>query len=150
MREMARCGCEIAAPIRADARRLPFKTEANVVLVDPPCSNSGVFARSPGGKWKLTPAGVNEFALRQYSILQAAADYVTWNAPLVYCTCSILPEENEFVIDSFLRRNPDFKLIPQTPFLGSHGLWGFDLCQRFYPHLHECNGYFIAKLKRTG
>jgi 16S rRNA (cytosine967-C5)-methyltransferase len=150
MREMARCSCEIAAPIRADARRLPFKTEANVVLVDPPCSNSGVFARSPGGKWKLTPAGVNEFALRQYSILQAAADYVTWNAPLVYCTCSILPEENEFVIDSFLRRNPDFKLIPQTPFLGSHGLWGFDLCQRFYPHLHECNGYFIAKLKRRG
>jgi len=34
------------------------------------------------------------------------------------------------------------------PFLGSIGLRGFDLCQRFYPHIHECNGYFIAKLQR--
>ncbi len=55
-REMVRCGCEIAMPIRTDARRLPFKIEADIVLVDPPCSNSGVFARSPAGKWKLTPA----------------------------------------------------------------------------------------------
>jgi 16S rRNA (cytosine967-C5)-methyltransferase len=150
MKEMEKCGCEIASPIRADARRLPLKAEADLVLVDPPCSNSGVFARSPGGKWKLTPARVNEFALRQYSILQSAADHVPLNAELVYCTCSVLPEENEFIIEDFLKRNPEFKLIPQTPFLGSQGLRGLDLCQRFYPHLHQCNGYFIAKLKRTG
>jgi 16S rRNA C967 or C1407 C5-methylase (RsmB/RsmF family) len=149
-REMVRCGCEIAMPIRADARRLPLKTEADIVLVDPPCSNSGVFARSPAGKWKLTPARVNEFALRQYAILQAASNYVKLNGTLVYCTCSILPEENEIVIEAFLRNNPEFRVVPQAPFLGSHGLRGFDLCQRFYPHIHECNGYFIAKLQRTG
>jgi 16S rRNA (cytosine967-C5)-methyltransferase len=147
--EMVRCGCEIAEPLRADARRLPVRVEANVVLIDPPCSNSGVFARSPAGKWKLTPARVSEFALRQYAILQAAAEHVTWNGVLVYCTCSVLPEENEFVIDRFLRRNPDFKLTPQSPFLGSPGLWGFELCQRFYTHVHECNGYFIAKLVKA-
>jgi len=149
-KEMVRCGCEIATPIRADARRLPLKSEASAVVVDPPCSNSGVFARNPAGKWKVTPASIVEFALRQHAILQAAADRVTSNGILVYCTCSILPEENEFVIDGFLRKNPDFKLVPQTPFLGSPGMWGFDLCQRFYPHIQECNGYFIAKLKRTG
>jgi len=148
-REIARCGCEIAMPIRADARRLPFKTEADIVLVDPPCSNSGVFARSPAGKWKLTPARVNEFALRQYAILQASSDYVKPNGTLVYCTCSILPEENEFVIEAFLRDAPEFRVVPQAPFLGSPGLRGLDLCQRFYPHIHECNGYFIAKLQRA-
>ena len=149
-REMVRCGSEIAMPIRADARRLPFKIEADIVLVDPPCSNSGVFARSPAGKWKLTPARVNEFALKQYAILQAASNYVKPNGTLVYCTCSILPEENEFVIEDFLKNSPEFRVVPQAPFLGSHGLRGFDLCQRFYPHIHECNGYFIAKMQRTG
>jgi 16S rRNA (cytosine967-C5)-methyltransferase len=147
-KEMERCGCEIARPIRADARRLPLKTSADVVIVDPPCSNSGVFARSPAGKWKLTPTRVSEYGLRQYSIIQNASDYVKPNGTLVYCTCSILPEENECIIEEFLKKNPDFKVVRQIPFLGSSGLRGFDLCQRFYPHIHECNGYFIAKLQR--
>ncbi len=148
-KEMGRCGCEIAMPIRADARRIPLKIEADVVLVDPPCSNTGVFARNPGGKWKLTPTRINEFSLRQNLILQAASDHVSPTGTLVYCTCSILPEENEYVIEAFLRKNPQFKVVPQEPFLGSPGLRGFDQFQRFYPHIHECNGYFIAKLERT-
>ncbi len=148
-REMGRCGCEIATPIRADARRIPLKIEADVALVDPPCSNTGVFARNPAGKWKLTPKRINEFSLRQNLILQAASNHVSPKGTLVYCTCSILPEENEYVIESFLRKNPQFKVVPQKPFLGSPGLRGLDQCQRFYPPIHECNGYFIAKLERT-
>ncbi len=148
-REMGRCGCEIAAPIRADAKRIPLKIEADVVLVDAPCSNTGVFARNPAGKWKLTPARIKEFSLTQYLILQAASEQVTPNGALIYCTCSILPEENEYVIESFLRKNPEFKVVPPSPFLGSPGLRGLDQCQRFYPHIHECNGYFIAKLERN-
>lgn len=127
-----------------------MKIDADVVIVDPPCSNSGVFARSPAGKWKLTQTRVREYGLKQYSIIQNASDHVNPSGTLLYCTCSILPEENEFVIEEFLKKNPDFKVVPQTPFLGSTGLRGFDLCQRFYPHIHECNGYFIAKMQRTG
>jgi len=148
-KEVERTGCSIATPIRADGRRIPLKYEADVVLVDPPCSNTGVFARNPAIKWKITSARVNEFSLKQYAILQAASELVGSNGALVYCTCSILPEENEYVLEAFLRRNPNFKVVPQTPFLGSSGLRGFDQCQRFYPHLHDCNGYFIAKLQRT-
>ena len=148
-RAMRLCGCEIATPIRADARRIPLKIEADTVLVDPPCSNSGVFARNPAGKWTLTPTRMNELSLRQNLILQAASDHVSPKGTLVYCTCSILPEENEYVIETFLRKNPQFKVVPQKPFLGSPGLRGLDRCQRFYPHIHECNGYFIAKLERS-
>lgn len=147
-KEMVRCGCEIAASIRADARRLPLKTEADVVMVDPPCSNSGVFARNPSGKWKITPSRVTELVLRQHSILQAASEHVAPNGSVVYCTCSILPEEDELIVDAFLRKNPDFRLVRQIPFLGSPGLRGFEQCQRFYPHIHETNGYFIARLQR--
>lgn len=147
-REMDRTGVSVAYPIRADAMNIPLSKEADVVLVDPPCSNTGVFARNPSLKWNTTASRVNEFAMRQYSILRAAAEHVSPNGTLVYCTCSILPEEDELVVDNFLRRHQDFKLVPQTPFLGSPGLRGLDQCQRFYPHLHDCNGYFIAKLQR--
>jgi 16S rRNA (cytosine967-C5)-methyltransferase len=148
-KEINRTGCSIAMPIRADGRRIPLQHEADVLLLDPPCSNTGVFARNPAIKWKTTSARVNEFSLKQYAMLQAASEHVGPNGTLVYCTCSILPEENEYVLEAFLRQNPNFKVVPQTPFLGSPGLRGFDRCQRFYTHLHECNGYFIAKLQRT-
>jgi len=146
--EMERTGCSIASPICADARRIPTAVECDLVLVDPPCSNTGALAKNPSIKWKITPARVNEFASRQYAMLDEASKHVRSGGTLLYCTCSILPEENEGVIQNFLSRNPDFKLTHQEPFLGSPGILGFDRCQRFYPHIHDCNGYFIAKMKR--
>lgn len=147
--EMQRTGVTVAYSILADARRIPSHIDADVVLVDPPCSNTGVFARNPNIKWKSSTASINEFASRQRSILEAAAAHVRRDGTLVYCTCSVLPEENEFVIEDFLRREQDFELVPQTPFLGSPGLRGLGMCQRFYPHIHECNGYFVAKLQKV-
>lgn len=147
-REMKRTRVSIAHAIRADAANPPIQRKMDVVLVDPPCSNTGVFAKNPSIKWRITPPRVNEYATKQYSILKAAADQVDSGGTLVYCTCSILPDENEFVIENFLRRNQEFKVVPQTPFLGSPGLRGLEQCQRFYPHLQDCNGYFIAKLRR--
>ena len=148
-REMERTSSSIASPIRADAGRIPTSLDCDLVLVDPPCSNSGALAKNPSIKWKITPARVNEFVSRQHAILREASKHVRLDGTLVYCTCSILPEENEEVIQSLLSCNPDFKLTRQEPFLGSPGLRGLDLCQRFYPHIHNCNGYFIAKLKRV-
>jgi 16S rRNA (cytosine967-C5)-methyltransferase len=148
-KEIERTGCSIASPICADARRLPSNFVVDTILVDPPCSNTGVLAKNPSIKWKITQARVNEYAAGQYAILQEASRHLRAEGSMVYCTCSLLPEENEEVIDTFLSRNSDFKLVRQTPFLASPGIRGFDRCQRFYPHVHQCNGYFIAKLKRT-
>lgn len=148
-KEMKRTGCSIASPICADAGDMPIEAKADLVLVDPPCSNTGVLAKNPSIKWRITPTQITEFASRQYAILQNASEHVDSDGMLVYCTCSVLPEENEEILHSFLSRNPDFRLVRQEPFLGLPGLRGFDQCQRFYPHLHNCNGYFIAKLRRT-
>ena len=148
-KEMKRAGNEIAIPILADAANLPLRVKADVVLVDPPCSNTGVFARNPNLKWKISEAKMKLFVKRQLAILNAGSDHVRRNGSLVYCTCSLLPEENEFIIEEFLERNPEFELEAQSPCLGEPGLRGLTKCQRFYPHLHQCNGYFIAKLLRT-
>jgi 16S rRNA (cytosine967-C5)-methyltransferase len=147
-KEMNRLGCVISSPIISDATRLDLHAEADVVLVDPPCSNSGVFARNPSVKWKITPSRIHSFTIRQATILRSASEHVRTGGTLVYSTCSILPEENEDVISRFMRTNPEFKMEKQTPFLGSPGLKGFEGFQRFYTHLQNCNGYFIAKLRR--
>ena len=147
-KEMGRIGCSIANLIMADGRRLPLRSEFNVVLVDPPCSNSGVFARNPASKWRITPSRLNELVQSQAELLQAGSEKLIDGGSLVYCTCSVLPEENELIIERFLRKNPEFSLTQQTPFLGWPGLRGLAECQRFYPHVHNCNGYFVAKMRK--
>jgi len=147
-REMIRTGCRIATLIMADATKLPIRIQADVVLVDPPCSNSGVFARDPTSKWRLTPTRLKELVRAQGEILQEASEQLNEGGTLVYCTCSILPEENELVVETFLKKNPEYTLTQQRPFLGCPGLRGLSDCQRFFPHLHNCNGYFIAKMRK--
>jgi NOL1/NOP2/sun family putative RNA methylase len=147
-KQMQRTKVAITEAIRADGANPPVRRKVEVAMVDPPCSNSGVFAKNPSIKWRLSPAKVKDYATRQYSLLNAAANQVDSHGTLVYCTCSILPEENEFVIENFLRRRQDFQLTAQVPFFGSPGLMGLQKCQRFYPHLHDCDGYFIAKMRR--
>ncbi len=147
-KEMARTGCSTATLIQADAEKLPVHSLADVVLVDPPCSNSGVFARNPASKWRVTFSRVRELVRSQAKILQAASEHLADRGTLVYCTCSILPEENEFTVETFLKKNSEFTLVPQHPFLGQPGLRGLTNCQRFYSHVHNCNGYFIAKMRK--
>jgi 16S rRNA (cytosine967-C5)-methyltransferase len=147
-RETKRVGCLIAQGIVADATKLELNVEAEIVLVDPPCSNTGVFAKNPAMKWRLSPARLQALIVKQKAVLDVSSRHVRAGGTLTYSTCSILPEENEEVIASFLRRNPDFVMDRQTPFVGSVGLRGFTTAQRFYSHLHDCNGYFIAKLRR--
>jgi 16S rRNA (cytosine967-C5)-methyltransferase len=127
---------------------LPVNGSFDLALVDPPCSNSGVFARNPAAKWEMTRGKVRELSLRQAAILQASSKRVNHDGTLVYCTCSILPEENEYVLETFLKKNTDFRIVPENPFIGSAGPRGFNECQRFYSHVHGCNGYFIAKMQR--
>ena len=147
-KSVAVAGCSIAQLIRADARTIPVHGEFDVVIADPPCSNTGVFARNPPTKWGASYGQLRDFTSRQEHILQDASKHVRRDGTLVYCTCSILPQENEFIVETFLGRNPGFKIVRQEPFIGSHGLRGLNNCQRFYPHLHDCNGYFIAKMRR--
>ena len=148
-KDTKRTGCLIAHGIVADAARLDLEVKVDVAIVDPPCSNTGVFTKNPAMKWKLSPSRLQSLIEKQKAILNAVSKQVRVGGTLTYSTCSILPEENEGLIVSFLRRNPEFSLEQQTPFLGSIGLKGLTKSQRFWSYLHECNGYFIAKLRRN-
>ena len=84
----------------------------------------------------------------QRRILSRCANRVAEGGSIVYSTCSITIEENEMVVEHFLREHPEFELVDALPRLGLPGLRGQEGAQRLYPHLNECNGFYLAKLKR--
>jgi len=148
-REAKRMGVKIAIPIIADTRKLlPINTYADLVILDPPCTSTGAFSKMPSAKWRLTNRSILSMARVQWEMLNQSAGHVKEGGSLIYSTCSITLEENEMLIEKFLKLHPEFSLINASPRIGLLGLRGQTQCQRLYPHIHECNGFFVAKLLR--
>jgi 16S rRNA (cytosine967-C5)-methyltransferase len=147
--EVTRMGVEIAEPVLADARAaLPVALEADVVVLDPPCTGTGSFGRFPSAKWRLTPRSIERMSQIQWLMINHCAETVKAGGALTYSTCSVTVEENELVIERFLKWHPEFALAKISPELGVPGLRGLDRCRRLYPHLHDSNGFFVAKLQK--
>ena len=149
-KEVARMGAKIAEPLIADARvSVPVLGEGDLVILDPPCTSTGVFAKQPSAKWRLSPRSIANMAEIQWQMITNCAEKVAKGGVLAYSTCSITEEENEGIIERFLKEHGDFALAEIEPKLGLPGLRGLTACQRLYPHIHHCNGFFIAKLQKT-
>ncbi|WP_341916272.1 RsmB/NOP family class I SAM-dependent RNA methyltransferase [Ferrovibrio terrae] len=89
--------------------------KAERVLVDSPCTGTGTWRRKPDAKWRLTRQDLNELVPRQAEILDRAARLVApKGGRLIYVTCSVLVEENEDQVAAFLKRHPDFTVLPVT------------------------------------
>jgi 16S rRNA (cytosine(967)-C(5))-methyltransferase len=147
---LARLGVENVRLVVADARAsLPFSEAADLVVLDPPCSESGVLARLPSVKWRLTPEFISRMAEIQWQMLRSCADVVRVGGFLVYCTNSVCVEENEMQVERFLRLFPDFRLVEAKPRVGLPGFRGLGKCQRLYPHIHGCDGAFLARFQRV-
>lgn len=146
-REAERMGAEIVEPIVADVGRNPaIEGKADLVLLSPRCSGMGVFWREPSLKWGVDFKRVEDATDAQWTMLNKYATYVKDGGNLVYWTNSISVEENEMVIERFLRLHHEFSLVEAAPRLGLPGLRGQRECQRLYPHLHGADGSYFAKL----
>jgi 16S rRNA (cytosine967-C5)-methyltransferase len=80
------------------------------ILVDAPCTNTGVIRRRVDVRWRLRPDDFVRMPRQQFSILRAVRRFLKPGGSLVYSTCSLESEENEGVVKSFLRVEPDFRL----------------------------------------
>ena len=148
-KEIERMGAKNVQPLVADARTsLPLKFSADLVILDPPCTSTGTFGKMPDAKWRLTERSILNMSHIQTEMIEQCTKYVKTGGFFVYSTCSITVEENEMVIEKFLKTHPEFKLAEANPKIGLPGLRGLAKCQRLYPHVHECNGFFVAKLKK--
>ena len=149
-RQTKRMVAKIVSPIVVDARNtLPLNFYADLVILDPPCTSTGTFGKMPEAKWRLNKRSIVGMSKIQTEMIEQAARYVKENGFLVYSTCSISVEENEMVIENFLKFHSEFKLTESNPKLGLPGLRGLTKCQRLYPHVHDCNGFFVAKLNKN-
>ena len=86
---------------------------------------------------------------KQAAILRAAARLVRAGGRLVYATCSLLPEENEEIVDAFLGETPDFVELSAPDVLKQQGITiATGTRMRLWPHVHGTDGFFAAVLER--
>ncbi|WP_157605078.1 16S rRNA (cytosine(967)-C(5))-methyltransferase RsmB [Schlesneria paludicola] len=89
----------------------------DAILVDVPCSNTGVLAKRPEARWRITPDGVRELNRVQANLLGWSLERLTSGGRLVYSTCSIEPDENENLVRRVLESFPNAKLVEEQTFL---------------------------------
>jgi len=120
------------------------------VLVDAPCSGLGTLRRNPEARWRLSPKAVDAYPADQLALLIAYAPLVAIGGRLIYATCSVLREENDAVVERFLRERPDFVVMPLKEIWGKPRAaeLGDETFLRLLPHVHDTDGFFAAILRR--
>ena len=130
----------------------------DLVLIDAPCTGSGVWRRRPDAKWRLGPQMLEARRAEQVAVLDEGAPLVKPGGRLAYVTCSVLPSENRDQVDGFLTRHPKFKLLPWS------GLWeaalpgvppipsadGSAETLQMTPLSHGTDGFFIGVVEQAG
>jgi len=147
--ERTQLAAEIVA---ADAAVWEDTRTFDAILLDAPCSATGTFRRHPDVLWAARPGDVASLAAVQSKILDSAADRLKPGGQLVYCVCSLEPEEGEAQVEAFLARRKDMALDPVQP--GEGGSPEASLTPRgtlrLLPHHRDGgqDGFFAARFKK--
>lgn len=144
-----RAGAEIETrllnPPNEAAELADWQGQADLVLVDAPCSGSGTWRRNPEGRWRLTPERLRRLVGVQARLLDLGAAMVRPGGKLVYAVCSLLKQEGAGQIDSFLERHSSW-VAEATPMpagrLDGHGIL-------LTPGHDATDGFFVARLVRS-
>jgi 16S rRNA (cytosine967-C5)-methyltransferase len=127
-------------------KELPFEPETfDRILVDAPCSGTGTIRHNPEIRWSLKQEDFGDLAEKQKKILTNAAALLKKGGTIVYSTCSLEEEENEKVVEDFLRENPEFKLSETTAPKELITGRGF---VRTFPQRDNTDGFFAAVLNK--
>ena len=143
----ARMGTDNVTAITADSSvfNAQFESAFDAVLVDAPCSGTGVIAENPDIKLNRKEEDISALAEVQSRILANCARYVKAGGVLYYSTCSVLPEENDSIAVAFLLGREDYELeVPSSP-LG-HRRTNYGL--QFLPHISLGAGFYLTAFRR--
>ena len=144
-----------AEVVRADLRDWTPAAPTDAVLLDAPCSATGIFRRHPDVLHRVRPEVIAEMAGLQHALLARAADWVRPGGTLVYATCSLEPEEGERQAEAFLAARADFALEPARAedlpagIVASEPGWVRTLPGTLAEQ-GGCDGFFIARFRRAG
>ena len=150
--------------LRADSIKvissLNLEDSFDYVLLDAPCSGEGIIQIDKSRKTKTTLEDLAKFVVKQVEMLIAALKAVRPGGIIVYSTCSIAPEENEYVVSKALELFEGIAIVESVneyQSLFSQGLTEFHKLRfrkdlrnalRLYPHLHNCEGFFVCRIRR--
>jgi len=134
--------------ITADATQFS-DTEADKILVDVPCSGLGVLSKRSDLRWRRTLEQIGELVSLQQQILDHAASLLKPKGVIVYSTCTIEPDENELIVEQFLAAHPDFQLDAPSRFFDANIVLNNKYVYT-YPHVHQMDGSFAARLTKLG
>ena len=149
-----RLGVKMVKGIRGDATRplpIPEGPRFDRILADVPCSGFGTLRRNPDLRWRKREADVRRLSGLQSSILRNVSGYLKIGGILVYSTCTVFHEENEEMVEDFLKGHPDFRLdaieeilpVRYHPFIR-------DGYFKTFPPREGMDGFFAARLVRKG
>ena len=145
-----------------DTKRLAslFPNTFDMIMVDAPCSGEGMFRKEQIAIDEWSEENVKMCAARQKEIIENAAKCLKSGGYIVYATCTFSLDENEMVVDSFLKKHSEFKLVEVTDRVKNSTCDGiyFEGCEcenihfarRFYPHVSCGEGQFMAVLHHRG
>ncbi|KAF9889292.1 rRNA (cytosine-C5-)-methyltransferase nop2 [Aspergillus nanangensis] len=160
-----RLGCKNTIVTNMDARDAFPKAMGGFdrVLLDAPCTGTGVISKDPGVKTSKNERDFLAIPHMQRQLLLAAIDSVDHSSKtggyVVYSTCSVTVEENEAVVQYVLRKRPNVKLVDTglgefgtpgfTSYMGKHFDAKMTLTRRYFPHRENVDGFFVSKFKKT-
>ena len=126
-----------------------FKCKFDKILIDAPCSGLGTIRRHPDIKWTKKEEDIKMLSDLQKRLLDGVSPCLKKNGRMIYVTCTISKEENEEVVEEFLKRHPEFSLLD----ISKEFPWLKELVNengflRTYPHIHDMDGFFCALFER--
>jgi len=156
--ECHRLGIDIVTPVLMDSSKLSNKylEKADKILLDAPCSGTGVIRKKPDLKWKRFDSyQLKELNQLQEALLTTAASYLKPGGELLYATCSIEKEENDQIISNFLKKNSNFALLDSSQFVQKNGIVKFDTKIKTDIQLlpgysgNNIDGFYMVKMKKN-
>ena len=141
-----------ATVVRADVKQLAEEWQSmfDLLIIDAPCSGQSLVARGQDAPGCFHPAVINKCSNRQKRILATSADIAAGGGHIAYMTCTYSREENEGVVEWFLKRFPEFESVA-VPALEAHrSALSDSYCYRLFPYEGFGAGGFTSLLRRTG
>jgi 16S rRNA (cytosine967-C5)-methyltransferase len=140
-----RLGLDVIKPLLHSATEINegWISGFDVVITDVPCSGLGIIRKKPDIRYK-DPEPLKNLPTVQKSILNNCSAYVKSGGILIYATCTLLKRENEDIVFEFLSEHPEF--VPES--LELNVISGEKEMLTFWPHIHNTDGFFVAKLRK--